>query len=87
VLTPNETVVACAAGHADGARYYLTTAQRSHALHDDECALDSTPLILSLGTPTIQKREQALNLDPRPGWLRSAHPGLAPRLDVSAARA
>src|SRR5208282_4368337 len=46
VLTPNETGVASLLVTAEGARYYLTTANEAPRLHDEEFgALDFEPVI------------------------------------------
>lgn len=78
VLTPNETGVASLLVTAEGARYYLTTANEAPRLHDEEFgALDFEPVIFPwYANETDQRalelaRDQVASDTPIPGFARA----------------
>jgi Xaa-Pro aminopeptidase len=82
VLTPNETGVASLLVTAEGARYYLTTANEAPRLHDEEFgALDFEPVIFpwyaddTAETALRLSRDQVASDTPMPGF---AHANLFP---------
>jgi Xaa-Pro dipeptidase len=82
VLTPNETGVAALLITAEGARYYLTTANEAPRLHDEEFgALDFEPVIFpwyaddTAETALRLARDQVASDTPIPGF---AHANLYP---------
>jgi Xaa-Pro dipeptidase len=82
VLTPSETGVAALLVTAEGARYYLTTANEAPRLHDEEFgALDFEPVIFSwyaddtAETALRLARDQVASDTPIPGF---AHANLYP---------